>query len=76
MTYRVTYLGQSETVYSFDAAKAWASGQAGRTLRWVEAPEGDRWAGYKNATDAAQDADGSDPSLRIARILAETHADY
>ncbi len=75
MTYRANYLGSDETVYSFDAAKAWVSRQAGRTLTWVEAPDGKCWHGYKNR-GAADESDPNAPFGFMAHILTESHPDF
>ena len=75
LTYRAVYLGASEVVYSYDAAKAWVSQQAGRRLRWREASDGKAWYGFKTPAEA-EAADMSCPSGFFARILASTHADF
>jgi hypothetical protein len=75
ITYKAEYLGSHDTVYSFDAAKAFVAQQAGRTLRWVENSEENAWHGYRSKQEAA-DADPSSPVGFIGRILASTHPDF
>lgn len=75
MTYRAIYLGDDETVYSFDAAKAWVSRQAGRTLTWVEAGDAKCWYGYKNGP-AAADHHPAAPFGYMGRILSEAHEEF
>ena len=75
MTYRAIYLGDDTTVYSYDAAKAWVSQQAGRTLRWVEAADGKCWYGFKTKAEA-DEFDPAEPCGYMARILTDAHAEF
>jgi len=75
VTYRAVYLGASEVVYSYDAAKAWVSQQAGRRLRWRESTDEKAWYGFKTAAEA-EAADMNCPSGFFARILVSTHPDF
>lgn len=75
VTYRATYLGDDEVVYSFDGAKAWASQEAGRRLHWRETADGKAWYGYKSRSEAAE-ADLEQPFGFLARIVSNSHPDF
>ena len=74
VTYKAMVGGDCSVEYSFDAAKAWISETAGRTLRWTASDDGHSWFGYRTAQE--RDQAGSSGHGCFARIVDHTHPEF